>query len=172
MFEYGSALFDNNYCSISDSLKLESCQSTAALTCTGAMKRTEFKLLMRVLGWESLSERRKISKLTLFYKIIHNASPYFFGCLPSPSGPQAYNLRGGNTSIKPIKCRLETYKRSFFPDCISIWNNLPNSTKNAANIVSFKKEINQHFKIETRVENFTPFNHFHDSFFWQIFNPN
>ena len=107
----------------------------------------------------------RFQKLTLFYKIVHNASPYLFGCLPPPSDPQAYNLRGGNTSNKPIKCRLEAYKRSFSPDCISIWNKLPNSTKNAANTVSFKKEINQHFKIETRAENFTLFNHFHDGFF-------
>ena len=164
VFEYGSALFDN--CSISNSLKLEGCQRTAALICTGAMKRTESKLLMRVLGWESLSDRRKISKLTLFYKITQNGSPsYLFRCLPPPSDPQAYNLRGRNTSIKPIKCRLVAYKGSFFPDCISIWNKLPNSTKNAVNIVSFKKEIYQHFKIENRTQNFTPFNHFHDGFF-------
>ena len=68
VFEYGSALFDN--CSISDSLKLESCQRTAAHICTGAMKRTESELLMRALGWESLSDRRKTSKLTLFFKVI------------------------------------------------------------------------------------------------------
>ena len=166
VFEYGSALFDN--CSISDSLKLESCQRTAALICTGSMKITENKLLMRALGWESLSDRRKTSKLTIFFKIVRNATPlYLFRCLP-PNDPQAYNLRGGNTSFKPIKCRLVAHKKSFFPDCISIWNKLPNSAINAVNIVSFKKEINQHFKIENRVENFTPFYNFHDGFFGKI----
>ena len=59
-------------------------------------------------------------------------------------------------------------KKSFFPDCISIWNKLPNSAINAANIISFKKEINQHFKIENRAEKFTLFYHFHDGFFGKI----
>ena len=42
---------------------------------------------------------------------------------------------------------------------------MPNFTENAVNIVSFKKEIYQHFKIENRTQNSTPFNHFPDGFF-------
>ena len=69
VLEYnGSALFDN--CSIGDSLKLESCQRTAALICSGAMRRTETNLLMNMLGWESLGDRRRVSKMTLFFKIV------------------------------------------------------------------------------------------------------
>ena len=45
---------------------------------------------------------------------------------------------------------------------------MPNSTKNAVNIVTFKKEIYQHFKIENRTQNFTSFNHFHDGFFGKV----
>ena len=40
ILEYGSVLIDN-YCSTNDSLKLQQCQHTAALICTGAMRRTE-----------------------------------------------------------------------------------------------------------------------------------
>ena len=56
VLEYGSVLYDN--CSTNDSLKLESCQRTAALICTGAMKRTETILLLEHLGWDSLHDRR------------------------------------------------------------------------------------------------------------------
>ena len=61
ILEYGSVLIDN--CSTNDSLKLQQCQRTAALICTGAMRRTESKLLMDYLGWKSLQERRKLMKL-------------------------------------------------------------------------------------------------------------
>ena len=60
VLEYGSVLFDN--CSVCDSLKIESCQRTATLICTGATRRTETKLLFEYLGWDSLEDRRKIFK--------------------------------------------------------------------------------------------------------------
>ena len=75
VLEYGSVLFDN--CSVCDNLKIESCQRTAALICTGAMRRTETKLLFEYLRWDSLEDRRKISKTSLFHKIIHNQAPLY-----------------------------------------------------------------------------------------------
>ena len=59
ILEYGSVIFDN--CSTSDNLKLESCQRSAALICTGAMRQTETKLLLEQLGWETLKNRRYVS---------------------------------------------------------------------------------------------------------------
>ena len=68
VLEYGSVLFDN--CLAYDNLKLESCQRTAALICTGAKRRTETKLLLEHLEWDSLFDRRKISKMSLFFNTI------------------------------------------------------------------------------------------------------
>ena len=79
ILEYGSIikLFDN--CSTSDSLKLESCQRTAAVICSGAMKLTETKVLLEHLEWDTLADRRKLSKITLFYKIVRKQTPpYLF----------------------------------------------------------------------------------------------
>ena len=75
IIEYGAVLIDN--CSTSDSLKLEKLQRTAALICTGAMRRTETKLLLDLLGWENLSDRRQILKMIIFFKICRNLTPTY-----------------------------------------------------------------------------------------------
>ena len=66
VLEYGSALFDN--CSTGDSLKLENCQRTAALICSGAMRRTESTLLLNLLGWRVLATEEKFRKWPYFSK--------------------------------------------------------------------------------------------------------
>ena len=56
------------------------------------------------------------------------------------------------------------HKKSFFPDCISIWNKLPNSAINAVNLVSFKKN-------QSTFKNWKPswkFYPYHDGFFGKI----
>ena len=92
--------------------------------------------------------------------------------IPSQRPTSIQFERRKHINYKPIKCRrLVAYKRSFVPDCT--YFNLEQVanyfSKNAVNIVSFKKEIYQHFKIENRTQNFTPFNHFHDGFFGKYF---
>ena len=66
-------------------------------------------------GWETLANRRKNSKLTIFYKI-HNklCPPYLFNCLPPvTSDVNNYNLRN-NQNYVPPRCRLRTSASSFF----------------------------------------------------------
>ena len=146
VLEYGSVLFDN--CSVSDNLKIESCQRTAALICPGAMRRTETKLLLEYLRWDSLEDRRKISKISLFYKIIHNQTPPYLSRNITFKQPQTHSLRNTQTIDFP-RCRLETYKKSFFPSCIHIWNTLPDTLINAKNYTTFKKEIKHHLNLGT-----------------------
>ena len=111
VLEYASVLFDN--CSVCDNLKIESCQRTTALICTGAMRRTETKLLLEYLRWDSLEDRRKIFKTSLFYKIIHNQAPLYLSRNITFKQPQTHTLRNTQTINFP-RCRLEAYKKSFF----------------------------------------------------------
>ena len=115
ILEYGSVLIDNN-CSTNDSLKLQQCQRTAALICTGAMRRTESKLLMDYLGWESLQERRKLMKLSMFYKKIRRTAPPYLHKYATLAALSSHSLRNRSCGhIVPIKCRLESYKKFFIP---------------------------------------------------------
>ena len=167
ILEYGSVLFDN--CSTIDDLKLESCQRTAALICTGAVRRTETKLLLEHLGWESLTHRRYIAKLSLFYKIMHNQAPPYLLRNITFNQTQAHSLRKSH-NLKFPRCKLELYKKSFFPSCIAIWNNLPDRIKkNATNLSAFERELKNQANVgidELKKNN--PLYHSHEGFFGKI----
>ena len=57
--------------------KLESVQYSAALAVTGTWRGTSREKLYAELGWESLSSRRWSRRLTLFYKIMNNLTPFY-----------------------------------------------------------------------------------------------
>ena len=75
------------------------------------------------LGWETLDHRRMLRRLTQFYKIMNGLTPE---CLRIPIPSLRRHLFGyGNTKIlNTIFCRTDRYQDSFFPDCITVWNDL------------------------------------------------
>ena len=121
--EYCCVIYDN--CSVSDSDLLDSVQRKAALLCTGAIKRTPTSILMNEVGWDTLVLRRRVFKLTLFFKIVNNRAPSYL------SSNVAYNASTVSTRsaarslrILEIKCRTDRYFNSYFPSRIGDWNNL------------------------------------------------
>ena len=76
MIDYFCPCYDN--LSVSDCLKLERLQRRAALTCTGAITRSETDKLFFEVGWPKLVDRRKSFRINL-YKIMNNLTPdYLF----------------------------------------------------------------------------------------------
>ena len=59
---------------------------------------------------------------------------------PANSQDTKYNLRNNNNITIPY-CRLETFKRSFFPSAIRLWNALKNETRLASSISAFKQML-------------------------------
>ena len=102
-------------CYEQDIEKLEKMQSEAARIVTGLTKFDCSKdSLCFETGWETLANRRKNRKLTVFYKI-HNklCPPYLFNCLPPvTSYLNNCNLRN-NQNYVPPRCRLRTSASSF-----------------------------------------------------------
>ena len=73
VLDYG----DINYgaCLKSESDAIEKCQRKAALVCTGVFRLTSNERLLNELGWGKMERRRKVHRLTLFYKIIKSLTP-------------------------------------------------------------------------------------------------
>ena len=97
---------------------------------TGVMRRTETSKLISELRWDSLSSRRTYFEMLHFFKkLCKLSSQYLIDCMPNNVNLN-YKLR--NTSINhltPFKCRIESYKKSFFPICTSMWNDLSEELK-------------------------------------------
>ncbi|KAK2144373.1 hypothetical protein LSH36_763g00017 [Paralvinella palmiformis] len=59
---------------------IEQVQRRAALACTGAYRNTIHAILLKELGWPTLSKRRESHKICQMYKLLSNISPAYLVC--------------------------------------------------------------------------------------------
>ena len=136
--EYASVIYHN--CSLSDSKKIESLQKFAARVCTGAMRRTEYKALLRELGWESLKTRRLVSKGLLTFKIIKGHTPHFLKS--NFAAPRQTSRPSRNPKRFEIPfSKLNSYALSFFPSQTLFWNELSDEIVNCSSISLFRQAM-------------------------------
>ena len=92
------------------------------------------------LGLESLADRQFNRRPIAFYKIVNKKAPqYLIDYLPTHN-LASINLRK-RPVIYPLNARTERYCNSFFPYCISQWNNLDSRITNLPSIATFKRAI-------------------------------
>ena len=120
--------------------KLESVQYSAALAVSGAWRGTSREKLYAELGWESLSLRRWSRRLTLFYKIVNNLTPDYTRDPIPPLQQFQYSLRK-HDAIGQIRARTDKFKSSFYPHCLSEWNELKPEIRLASSVAVFKQKL-------------------------------
>ena len=103
--------------------KLESVQYSAALAVFGAWRGTSQEKVYAELGWESLSLRRWIRRLTLFYKFMNNLSPGYTKDPIPPHRQLQYSFRNQDV-VGQIMARTEKFQSSFYPNCLTEWKKL------------------------------------------------
>ena len=106
---------------------------------TGATKLVSLYILSNEIGWETLEQRRKNHRLTLFYKMVYNITPYYLSNLipPTVSNLSRYNLRNSN-DLQTVDARTSQYYHSFLPSTTRDWNSLSVETKQSESVNSFK----------------------------------
>ncbi|MCG8046493.1 MAG: hypothetical protein N0E48_12760, partial [Candidatus Thiodiazotropha endolucinida] len=138
LLEYADVVWDN--CTQQQSNSLEKIQLEAGRILSGTTKLVEIDKLYAELGWLKLSERRQLHKLYLFFKMENNLTPLYLTELipPRVGDVSAYSLRNSDHYLA-INAKTSSYANSFLPSTIRTWNALPNSTKNANSLTSFKR---------------------------------
>ena len=115
---------------------------------TGATERSNINSMYEDLGWVSLSRRRLIHRLTLFYKITNNMTPLYLADIvpPTVGERQICNLRSRD-NISQIHAQKQRYTKSFFPATIREWNSLPMEVRNSPTLCTctFKTLLLKHF---------------------------
>ena len=115
--------------------KLENVKYRACIAITGAIQGTFRERLYRGLGLESLTDRRWIRKLVIFYKIINGV----------------FITRSSDLNkIKGIPSRTEQFKYAFFPLCINKWNRLDNMIKKSVIIKCHESMLMKCFSLYER----------------------
>ena len=121
--------------------RVESAQYSAARTVSGAWKGTSMDKLYQMLGWESLSNRRIMRKLCLVYETVNNKFPrYLKAILDDHSYPEGSRLHS-KSLFKPIPCKTNRYKLSFFPSALKDWNSLDLEIKQSKTKTIFKNKL-------------------------------
>ena len=136
--EYASHIWDN--CSKRDSDLLEKFQLDIARLLTGARKGTSHQALYRETNWQLLANRRKTAKLksTCIMKIENHECPeYLESLLPAKIGSVRPTSRSADNFIIP-KSRTETFKRSFIPSSIKLYNELDHDKRNYGHLKETK----------------------------------
>ena len=88
--------------------------------------------MLNDLGWKSLEERRKNSRLAMLYRIENEMIGIDKTKFLKPSDART---RGNNLNCESIFHPAMFY--SFFPRTISEWNSLPNTITSAPSLESF-----------------------------------
>mgnify|MGYP007113698700 CR=1 FL=1 len=78
------------------------------------------------------------------YKMVNNLVPRYLRqlCPHIVEDIVPYNLRN-REDIRPPGLRTETYRKSFLPSCVRIWNDLDLETQSASSLSTFKYMISQ-----------------------------
>ena len=141
LLEYADVVWDN--CTQYEANELEKIQHEAARIVSGATKLVSIDKLLKEVGWDTLSCRRKKHKQILFYKMINGLCPDYLSSLvpPTVGNNRAYRLRNAS-DYKYIRSNTQLYYNSFLPSVVRDWNELPHTTRNAPSISSFKRSLN------------------------------
>ena len=145
LLEYSDVVWDN--CSTATKKQLHAIHVEAARIISGATKLCGIDKLFADLGWESLQARRDKHKLIVFFKILHGLTPNYLSDMIPPlvQDTSSYNLRNSD-HIQQLRANTNLFRDSFFPSTIRAWNSLPNDTKQATSVASFKYRLNKHLK--------------------------
>ena len=99
--------------------EVERVQYRAALAVTGAWQGTSRAKIYEELGWESLSDRRKVQRLIQMFKIVNMYTPsYLRDKLPPRSNPFTLFPH----TFNEFRIRTERFRNAFFPDAVRHWN--------------------------------------------------
>ena len=120
--------------------KVEMVQHRAARFATNRYGNTSsVTSMLDHLKWETLETRRAKIQLSLLYKVVEDlidipAAKYL---TPSTARTRAAHSR----KFRQISTSTDSFKYSFFPRTIPLWNSLPASMAEAPSLASFRKGL-------------------------------
>ena len=137
--EYAAAVWDPHL--QKDINKLEKLQTFALRMCTKYWT-ADYDSLLTTCNLPSLKKRRLFLKLSFLYQLFNDL--VIFPSYSVSHREARLNTRSAN-SVRLVRLfsRTDSYKRSFFPDAIYHWNQLPPDIKSASSLCTFKYQLKQ-----------------------------
>jgi hypothetical protein len=121
--------------------QLEAVQRRSArFVCQRYNNTSSVSNMLQHLGWSTLEERRKKSKLTLMHKITHNHIAIKKDEVLTPK-QQRSSRTFNNLAYRQFITTQNYHKYSFFPGTVPIWNKLSNDIVCVEDPASFKQKL-------------------------------
>lgn len=131
--EFASAAWDPY--TQADSHKMDKVQRRAARFVNRDYRHTSSATqMMSKLGWEALADRRRTTRLSLFYKGLHGLAPVPVDQLRHPS---RFTRHSTTSTFIPLSSRIDAFKYSFIPRTVVDWNSLPDENRLKPTLSSF-----------------------------------
>ena len=144
-FDYCDTIYDTHI-TIQDATRLDTLQNRAARLTTGALFRTSSDKLRLELGWDKLTTRRHMHRLTLYHKLNQpepHAPSYITQILPHTRGQDTRRTLRNAYAHTQERTHTTTYQRSFFIITNQQYNELPLDAR-CQTQTAFKKLIEEH----------------------------
>ena len=144
LFEYAAVVWHNTPRHEKYFNDLERLQIDAARTVTGTNRNASKQLLYSETGWENLSDRREKQRLILFFKIFNGIAPqHLIDTFMSYNQHTHEHYTRHQHNKRNILTRTESFRNSFFPHAIRLWNSLDNTIRNVDSLNIFKSKVDK-----------------------------
>ena len=139
-FRYCCAVW--GVCGLTEIQKLQKLQNRAARIITDSNYDAPSKPLIETLGWMTIEKLIQRERLVMVFKSVNGLSPQYLSELFVTSSTNAcYNLRRTTTDLRLPKKLSSNGQKSFSFRGAALWNSLPSESKQASNLLTFKKSI-------------------------------
>ncbi len=125
--------------------KLQMVQNAAARVLTRTRKYEHISPVMSTLHWLPIKHRIDFKILLITYKALNGLAPqYLSELLLHYRPPHLLRFQNSGYSIIPRISKSTAGGRSFFYLAPKLWNNLPNTVREADTICQFKSRLKTH----------------------------
>ena len=139
-FRYCCAVW--GVCGLTEIQKLQKLQNRAARIITDSNYDAPSKPLIETLGWMTIEKVIQRETLVMVFKSVNGFSPQYLSELFVTSSTNAcYNLRHTTTDLRLPKKLSSNGQKSFSFRGAALWDSLPSESKQASNLLTFKKSI-------------------------------
>ena len=146
IFEYASVVWHNTPRHEKYFDDLERLQLECARIVRGTNRYASKQLLYIETAWDTLSIRRDKQRLFLFFQIHNGLAPqHLLDAFNSYRTRSHARYVRFSDNYQYIFARTESFRCSFFPHAIRLWNSLDISIKTDGNFNSFKRKIDKLF---------------------------
>ena len=140
-FDLYDTIYDGHL-TAQDTYRLETLQNRAGRLVTGTLFRTSTDKLLHDLGWNKLTVRRKIHKLSLYHTFTYSqhTPAYIKSIMPATrTNSTGRTLRNANNHTIMAN-RTTSYQSSYFLSTCKLWNELPETIRSLPH-TPFKRAI-------------------------------